>query len=96
MLIIMDDYRDDGDDADDDGDDHDDDDEKQVCHLLPMFAPVADATRQRGPVLVFVLAGLCSCSSTFLNFQWVFNFVSEDGNLMLYSYLFLLPSGDYL
>ena len=45
-------------------------------------------------VLVFVLADLCSCSSTFLNFQWVFNFVSEDGNLILYS--ILLPRGDYL
>ena len=45
--------------------DDDDADQKQVCHLLPMFAPVADATRQRGPVLV--LAGFCSCSSTFFS-----------------------------
>ena len=43
------DYRDDDDDADHDDDD-DDDDQKQVGPLLPMFAPVADATRQRGPV----------------------------------------------
>ena len=32
--------------------DDDDADQKHVCHLLPMFAPVADATRQRGPVSV--------------------------------------------
>ena len=32
--------------------DDDDADQKQVSNLLPMFAPVADATRQRGPVLV--------------------------------------------
>ena len=36
--------------------DDDDADQKQVSNLLPMFAPVADATRQRGPVSVFQLS----------------------------------------
>ena len=56
----------------DDNDDYRDDDDDDVFHLLPMFAPVADATRQRGPVSVRVsvsISGLCSGSSTFFNFQ---------------------------
>ena len=48
--------------------DDDDADQKQDCHLLPMFAPVADATRQRGPVSVCVSIRVSGLVFMFINF----------------------------